>query len=172
MNESFVKAIQEIEKQAPGLRKPLVVLFVQEKERMLLMLESMKDVVEVEGLALIRSFIATTFSLIAFTWLAGKIWTLLQWIERTKTIPVTLPAPFTQRFTIDLSPYIPTSTALEAVGRLPAWNQDLAWKMVIAILILLLIEKAWQASRTWYRGRMIRNQIGALKEELTWLKKG
>lgn len=165
-----VKALQEVVAAQPTLKKPLVWLQLQHLERERLLCESVQDVVRVEIFSGIRSVISTGVSLFLFTLIYSKLIELASWLEKARTITVPLPPPISRSVALDLSSYIPTSTTIGWVAKLPVIDWQTAWKWVIAIVVVIAIEKFITQYQTWRRAQALKQTAEGIQDEVRALR--
>lgn len=170
LTQRNLKAFQEVVAAQPTLKKPLVWLQLQHLERERLLCESVQDLVRVEIFSGIRSVISTGVSLFMLVLIYTKLIELAGWLERVRTITVPLPPPISRSVALDLSGYIPSSTTIGWLAKLPAIDWQTAWKWVIAIIAIIAIEKAITEYQTWQRSQTLRKSAENIQDEMRALR--
>ena len=169
-----MQALQEMIKTQPTLKRPLLWLELRHVEREILLCESIRDVVRVEIIASVRSVLATAVSLGMLVLIYIKLVQLAVWLEQVKTITIPLPPPLSRSAVLDLTSYIPSSTALNILSDLPRISWQTAGKGVLVIVLLVALEKTISGYQTWQRGKRLHATMEELDEEAktlkTWLK--
>lgn len=165
-----LKALQELVQAQPAIKQPLIWLELRHVEREQLLCESVQDLVRVELVGSVRSVLSTAFSLALLFLIYSKLTQLAQWLDQARTITVPLPPPISRSAVIDLSGYIPSSTALDVLSGLPQVSWDAAWKWLALIVGIIALEKAISGYQAWRRGQALRQTAEQLAEEAKALK--
>lgn len=165
-----IKAMQEVIAVQPTLKKPLIWLQLQHLERERLLCESVQDVVRVEIFSGIRSIFSTGVSLFLLALIYSKLVELASWLEKARSITVPLPPPISRSVALDLSGYIPTSTTIGWVAKLPVIDWQTAWKWVAVVIIVIAIEKFITQYQTWRRAQSLRQTGEMIQDEIRALK--
>ncbi len=169
-----LQSLQELFKGQPLLKKPLLWLELRHLEREKLLCESVQDAVRVEVISSIRTVLSTAVSLVFLVLIYTKLVQLAMWLEQAKSITIPLPSPIGRSVVLDLSTYIPSSTALSVLSDLPVFSWAVAWKFVLAIVLIVAIEKLVSGYQAWHRAKRLRATMDELDEELktikNWLK--
>ena len=165
-----LKALQDVVAAQPSLKKPLVYLQLQHLERERLLSESVQDVVRVEIFSGIRSVLSTAVGLIFLVLIYSKLVVLANWMENARTITVPLPPPINRSVALDLSGYIPSSTSIGWVAKLPAIDWQTAWKWVMVIIFVIAVEKFVSEYQTWRRAQTLRATTEAIQDEIRSLR--
>lgn len=165
-----LKALQELVKAQPTLKQPLIWLELRHIEREKLLCESVQGLVRVELLDGVRSVISTAVSLTLLVLVYTKLIQLVAWLENARSVTIPLPPPISRNAVVDLSAYIPSSTALGALSKLPDVSWQMAMKWVIAIVVIVAIEKLVTGYQAWRRAQALRNTVDELHEEAQQLR--
>lgn len=165
-----VKALQEVIAGQPALKKPILWLELRHLEREKLLCESVQDLVRVEIFSGVRTVFSTGISLFFLVVIYSKLIELAGWLERARTITVPLPPPISRSVALDLSGYIPTSTTIGWLAKLPTVSWQSAWKWVLAILVIIAAEKLISGYQTWRRSQALRKTAEGLQDEMKLLK--
>jgi hypothetical protein len=169
---SSLGALQELVKALPEpTRKPFLLVELQHRERALLLCGSVKDLVKFEVIAGIRSLVSSGFSVLFFVVLIGKLSELAAWIERSRSLSIPLPPPISRSMVVDLSGYMPSSTAIGWLAKLPAWNWQTAWHWTLAIVLVLALEKLISGYASWHKAHALRQTADALEQEAATIKR-
>lgn len=165
-----IKAVQELVAAQPTVKKALLWLEIRHLERERLLCESMQDLVRVEIFSGVRSVLSTAFSLTIFVLLYSKLIELAGWLERARTVTVPLPPPIARNVVLDLSGYVPSSTAIGWLADLPVIGWQTAWKWVAVIVVIVAAEKLITGYQTWRRAQSLRETAENLQEEIRLLR--
>lgn len=170
-----IKALQEIAAAQPATKKALLWLEIRHLERERLLCESMQDLVRVDIFSGVRSVVSTAFSLAFLVLIYTKLIELAGWLERARTVTVPLPPPISRSVVLDLSGYVPSSTAIGWFADLPVVSWQAAWKWVAVIVVIVAAEKLIAGYQTWRRAQSLRETAEHLQEEIRllrgWLEK-
>lgn len=165
-----LKALQAMIEAQPTLRQPLVWLELRHIEREQLLCESVQDLVRVELVAGVRAVLSTAFSLGFLFLIYSKLIELAHWLDQARTITVPLPPPISRNAVIDLTNYIPSSTAFDVIAGLPSVSWGTAWKWLAVIVAVIALEKAITGYQAWRRAQALRTTAQQLAEHAQALK--
>jgi hypothetical protein len=165
-----LKALQELIQAQPTLKKPLIWLELRHIEREKLLCESVHDMVRVELVAGVRTVLSTAVSLTVLVLIYTKLVSLAGWLDQAKTVTIPLPPPINRSAVLDLTNYIPSSTALDVLADLPTVTWDMAWKWVAVIVAIVAAERLISGYQTWRRSQALRSTTTDLDEEASVLR--
>lgn len=160
-----LKSLQELIQAQPGLKQPLAWLELRHIEREKLLCESVQDLVRVELIAGVRAVVSTGITLALLVLIYTKLVALAGWLDEAKTLTIPLPPPIGRNAVVDLTAYIPSSTALDVLANLPTVSWGTAWKWVIAIVAVVAIEKLVTGYQAWRQAQALRTTAALLDEE-------
>lgn len=165
-----LKALQDLIQAQPALKQPLVWLELRHIEREKLLCESVQDLVRVEIIAGVRTVFSTGLSLVFLVLIYTKLIALAGWLDQAKTVTIPLPPPIGRNAVLDLTNYIPSSTALDVLADLPTISWQTAWKWVAVIVTVVAVEKLVTGYQTWRQAQALRTTAAALDEEAKVLR--
>lgn len=165
-----LKALQDLIQAQPTLKQPLVWLELRHIEREKLLCESVQDLVRVEIIAGVRTVLSTGLSLVFLVLIYTKLVALAGWLDQAKTVTIPLPPPISRNAVLDLTNYIPSSTALDVLADLPTISWQTAWKWVAVIVAVVAVEKLVTGYQTWRQAQALRTTAAALDEEAKVLR--
>lgn len=170
-----LKAVQEFAAGQPAAKKAFLWLELRHLEREQLLCASVQDLVQVEIFSGVRSVLSTALGSAAAVIIYSKLVELAGWLERVRTVTVPLPPPISRNAVLDLSGYVPSSTAIGWLAKLPAIDWSSAWKWVAVIVAIVAVEKLVTGYQTWRRSQSLRQTAEGLQEEIrvirSWLEK-
>ncbi len=168
------RALQEVIQAQPTLKKPLLWLELRHIERQKLLCDSVQGLVRVELIDGVRSVISTAFGLTLLFLVYTKMVQLAGWLENIRTVTIPLPPPIARNAVVDLSGYVPSSTAIGALADLPVISWESAIKWIALIVLIVALEKAVSGYQAWQRGRALRQTAEDLdaqaKQIRSWME--
>jgi hypothetical protein len=165
-----LKALQDLVQAQPSLKKPLIWLELRHIEREKLLCESVHDMVRVELVGGVRTVLSTAVSLTVLVLIYTKLVSLAGWLDQAKTVTIPLPPPINRSAVLDLTSYIPSSTALDVLADLPTVTWDMAWKWVAVIVGIVAVERLVSGLQAWRRSQALRSTSVELDEEAAVLR--
>lgn len=165
-----LKSVQEVVSASATSKKALLWLEMRHLEREKLLCESVENLVQVEIFSSVRSVVVTGASLSLLVLIYSKLVQLASWVEHAGTVTIPLPPPISRDAVLNLGAYVPSSTAISALAKLPAIDWQVAWKWVLVIVVMIAAEKAITGYQTWRRSQTLRRIADEIQEELQTLK--
>lgn len=165
-----LKSVQEMISAQPAAKKSFLWLEMRHLEREKLLCESVEKLVQVEIFSSVRSIVMTGASLALLVLIYSKLVQLASWIEHAGTVTIPLPPPISRDAVLNLAAYVPSSTAIGTLAKLPVIDWQIAWKWVLAIVILIAAEKAISGYQTWRRSQTLHRIAEEIQDELRTLK--
>lgn len=165
-----LQAIKALTDAQPALKQPLIWLELRHIEREQLLCESVQNLVRVEVIEGVRSVFSTAFGLTFLVLIYSKLVELARWIDQVKTVTIPLPPPIGRNAVLDLTSYLPTSTAVDVLAGLPTVSWQTAWKWLLVIIVVVALTKLVTGYQTWRKSQALRQASQQLEEEAKALR--
>lgn len=151
-----LQALQDLVQAQPTLKKPLLWLELRHIEREKLLCESVQGLVRIGLVDGARSVLSTALGLGVAVLVYTKMVQLAGWLDNVRSVTIPLPPPISRNAVVDLSGYVPSSTAIDVLASLPVISWQSAAKWIAVIVVLVAVEKAFSGYQAWRRAQALR----------------
>ncbi|MFA6429791.1 MAG: hypothetical protein WCV84_04825 [Patescibacteria group bacterium] len=167
--------VKDLIQRLPAERSRILAYEIDRRERDVLVYDSIRSVTKLHIWDTLKTVLTTGALVFTLVALVGQLAKLGQWITDMQSAKLPVKVPALGGFNLDVGSYVPTSTAIGHIARLPGWDTQDALTAALIVMGLITIGRIIAGVIIWQRSQGLREAGEEVKEEIAvlhaWQKK-